>query len=325
MLNVSALVLVSFFAQQNVPVIVDTDAGVDDLMAIAFLLSRSDIQIEAITVANGLAHVDAGALNIRRLLELSGRAGIPVYRGSGSPMRGDAAFPEEWRRTSDDLPGVDLPRVAGQATDLGAVNFYVHRLSDRNRPVRILALGPLTNLGEALQRSPEIAGTIQELVIMGGAVRARGNLDDGGYFKTDNKTAEWNMFIDPVAARIVFGAGISIEMIGLDATNKVHIDLAFLNQLQGSAKSALGRFVAQVLGSERDLVTQGFYYAWDPLAAVALVDPRVVAFTPLHIEIRQNPPEAGRTAETPGQPNARVALDANGTTFRAVFLHAFAK
>jgi inosine-uridine nucleoside N-ribohydrolase len=161
--------------------------------------------------------------------------------------------------------------------------------------------------------------------MMGGAVRIRGNLDDGGYFKTSNTTAEWNMFIDPEAARIIFDSGIPIRLIPLDATSHVPIDARFMNEVQSSGRTPLARFVAQVLASERDIVKQGFYYAWDPLAAAALVDPAVVAFTPLHVDIRLQAPETGRTAETPGKPNARVALEANAAKFKEVFLGALLK
>src|SRR5215471_10158823 len=92
-------------ARDQRALIIDTDAGSDDLMAIAFLLSRDDVHIEAITVANGLAHVRAGGTNLLRLLELSGKKNIPVYLGSEKPLRGSAAFPEEWRKLSDTLPG----------------------------------------------------------------------------------------------------------------------------------------------------------------------------------------------------------------------------
>src|SRR5690242_3865427 len=85
------------------PVIIDTDCGRDDLMAIAFLLARRDVRIEAVTVANGLAHVQAGAANILRLLALGGRGDVPVYIGRETPLCGNAAFPDPWRKNSDAL------------------------------------------------------------------------------------------------------------------------------------------------------------------------------------------------------------------------------
>src|SRR5712692_3712254 len=107
---VSILSLLGVTAQaQTNSVIIDTDAGSDDLMAIAFLLAHPSVRIEAITIANGLAHVDAGARNMAGLLELSGRQDVPVFAGRSTPLRGTAEFPAEWRKTSDELPGVSLP------------------------------------------------------------------------------------------------------------------------------------------------------------------------------------------------------------------------
>jgi len=314
---------VSAVQAQTRPIIVDTDVGSDDLMAIAFLLSHPSVRVEALTVANGLAHVDAGARNLVRLLELSGRKDVPVFTGRSTPLRGTAEFPAEWRRTSDELPGVTLPAASRQPESRRAADYFVRRLRDRTHPVRILALGPLTNLAEALQRDPSITQGIEELVIMGGAVRVPGNLGDGGAFQTTNKTAEWNIFVDPLAARIVFRSGVLIKLIPLDATNKVPIDLAFLREFQSSAHSPLGRFVAQVLETDRKSIEEGYFYAWDPLAAVALLHPDIVRTNRVHIGVLQDPPQDGRTLQTPGNPNANVALDAEAAAFRKIFLHAF--
>jgi len=312
-------------AAQTNSVIIDTDAGSDDLMAIAFLLAHPGVHIEAITIANGLAHVDAGARNLVRLLELSGRKDVPVFRGRSTPLRGAAEFPAEWRKTSDELPGVTLPNASRQPEPKRAAEYFLDRLKDRSHPVRILALGPLTNLAEALQRDPSIAATIREIVIMGGAVRVPGNLADGDFFKTNNKTAEWNIFVDPLAARIVFRSGIPIRLIPLDATNKVRIDIAFLREFQSVAKSPLAKFVAQVLETDRKFIEDGYFYAWDPLAAAALLHPGVVNASRMHIDVRQDPPEDGRTVQTPGRANTEVALDADATAFRKVFREAFEK
>ena len=307
------------------PVLIDTDAGSDDFMAIAFLLSHPSVRIEAITVANGMAHVEPGARNLARLLDLAGRREIPVFTGQSAPLRGKAEFPAEWRRISDELPGVTLPAASPQPKTRRAGEYLIERLKNGRQPVRILALGPLTNLGEALQRDPSVAGGIQEIVIMGGAVRAPGNLPDGGVFHTANKSAEWNMFIDPWAARIVFRSGVHIRLIPLDATNKVPIGADFLRQFQSAARSPLGQVVVQVLTADHEMIDQGYFYAWDPLAAAALLYPRIVRTSPLRIEVRQDPPEEGRTIQTAGRPNAVVAMDADAAAFRKIFLEAFEK
>jgi inosine-uridine nucleoside N-ribohydrolase len=304
------------------PVIIDTDAGSDDLMAIAFLLARKDVKIEAITIVDGLAHVPAGATNLLRLLQLAGASGVPVFAGAEQPLERTAPFPAEWRRTSDTLPGVKLPTTKRTPEKRRAADFLMSRLSSPDRPVTLLALGPLTNLGDAFRRAPQSVRSVTELVIMGGAIGVRGNLDDGGFFKTTNTTAEWNLFHDPLAAEIVFKSGVNMRMIPLDSTNKVPIDTALLQELS-RARTPLAEVVAQILETERPLIEQKLFFAWDPLAAVALVDPTVVTTRQIAIEVFRKPPEEGRTKEVSGRrPNVTVALDANPAEFKRVFLEA---
>jgi pyrimidine-specific ribonucleoside hydrolase len=318
------LALFSVLAQAQPPsIIVDTDAGSDDILAIAFLLSHPSVHIDAITIANGLAHVDAGVRNLTRLVDLSGRTNLPVFAGRPTPLKGNAEFPREWRKISDDLPGVALPASARPPAPKSAADFLVEYLKDRKHRVRILALGPLTNLAEALEREPSIAQSIEEIVIMGGAIQVPGNLGDGEAFKTNNKTAEWNIFVDPFAARVVFHSHIPILLVPLDATNRVPIDLAFLREFQARAVSPLGRVAAQVLEADREMIQGKYFYAWDPLAAAAMLHPEIVQSSRLHIDIAQDGPEEGRTAKTPGSPNADVAMDADAAKFLKLFLEAF--
>jgi len=304
-------------------VIIDTDAGSDDLLAIAFLLSRPDIRVEAITIANGMAHVSAGGQNILRLLDLAGRNDVPVYLGNRTPLAGNAEFPAEWRRISDQLPGITLPPATRPVASLSAVAYLSRRLADTAHPAYVLALGPLTNLAETFTRAPQAARAIRQLVIMGGAIRIPGSLGDGGAIKTDNTVSEWNMFIDPAAARIVFASGAPIRLIPLDATQRVPIDMALLEQFQSHASTPLARFVSQVLTTEQDSIRQEIYFAWDPLAAVALANPAEATFKPMAIAISEKQGESGRTVEVKRRrANAQVAMDASALRFRDIFMTA---
>ncbi len=305
------------------PILIDTDAGSDDFMAVALLLSQPAVAIDAITVVNGLAHVDAGARNMGRLLDLAGRKRVPVFRGRNGPLRGSAEFPAEWRKIADDLPGVALPPASRPPESKHAADYLTERLRNATTPVQILALGPLTNIAEALGRDRSLAAHIREIVIMGGAVRVPGNLQDGGVFHTNNKTAEWNIFIDPLAARIIFRSGVPIRLIALDATNKVHIGPEFVREFESKALSPLGRVVAEVLRSDRETIDAGIFYAWDPLAAAALLRPSIVKTSAMHIDIKEDPPQEGRTMASPSEPNARVTVDADAAAFLALFLEAF--
>ena len=311
----------SFSPQRTV--IVDTDGGSDDLMALAFLLSRPDIRVEAITIVNGVSHVQSAGNNVLRLLELAGRRDVPVFLGRDTSLSSDAQFPADLRRSSDDLPGVTLPEAHRAIDPRPADEFLSKRLSDAAHPVQVLALGPLTNLAAAFTRTPRAAHSVRQLVIMGGAIGVSGNLSDGGAFKTDNTAAEWNIYIDPAAAKIVFASGAPIRLVPLDATQRVPIDMALFEQFEAHATTPLALFVAQVLATNREFIHQGFYFAWDPLAAAALANPAVATFRPMAIEISEKPGELGRTVQIKKRrANVQVAIDADALRFREVFMTA---
>ena len=320
-----------------VRVIVDTDAGADDLIAIAFLLSRRDVRVAGITVANGVAHVQRGAQNILRVLALAGHPEIPVYAGRERPLSGSAEFPAAWRESADTLPGVTLPQPRARLQTEIAARFLARRFMDPGQRVRVLALGPLTNIADALDLLGVSAKGASAMVIMGGALGVPGNLSDGGPPPNGNTTAEWNMFVDPVAAARVLSfhwnaaasassrnsRAIPIRLVALDATSQVPIDSAFLGRVEREARTPLGRMVAQVLATNRDLIAQGGYFAWDPLAAVALVQPEILRTRCVAVGVVEEPHDAGRTVELGGRPpNACVAVGADAPAFYRIFLDA---
>src|SRR3989475_8572900 len=141
-------------AQSSLPIIVDTDAGADDMMALAYLLSSRDARIEAITVVHGVAHVSEGARNIRRLLNLAGRPEIPVFEGQERPLQGLRPFPADWRAPAEKMPGVDLPEIGDTRSAELAVSYLKRRLKERTHPVRIPARGSLTHLAVSVHDGP---------------------------------------------------------------------------------------------------------------------------------------------------------------------------
>jgi pyrimidine-specific ribonucleoside hydrolase len=301
--------------------IVDTDAGIDDLMAIAFLLATPTVRVEAITIGTGLANIEPGASNVLRLLAFGGRDDIPVYMGRATPLAGDRAFPDDWRDLADALPGVDLPPARREPEATAAADFLATRVSDAARPVDILALGGLTNIAEAIASSTAGTAAVRRLVIMGGAIAVSGNLHEAG--PNENVTAEWNFHIDAEAARRIFASGIPIRLIPLDATDDVPLDRGYIHELEASGESPLARVVAQLLGIVAGFMDVGHYYAWDPLAAVTLVDSTVVELRPAAVTILLDPPEDGRSVMEPGAaPNASVAFAADARRFREIFLRA---
>jgi pyrimidine-specific ribonucleoside hydrolase len=263
---------------------------------------------------------------VLRLLALAGRNDVPVFLGRETPLSGTQEFPAEWRRSADDLPGVKLPEPAHAVDPRSAADYLRKRLLDAAHPVQVLALGPLTNLGEVFAHTPRAARTGRQFVILGGALGVSGDLGDGGVFQTSNASAEWNMFIDPAAAKIIFTSGASIRLVPLDATQRVPVDMALYDQIKSHAATPLARFVADMLATKIDMIRQGFYFAQDPLAAVALANPAVVTFRPMAIEISERSDELGRTVllkAKNGRANAQVAIDGDNLRFRDVFMTAF--
>jgi inosine-uridine nucleoside N-ribohydrolase len=182
------------------PVIIDTDMGTDDMMAIALILSHREIPIEAITVVNGIARVPEGAANARRLIAASGRTGIPAFEGRSTTPHN---FPDEWRNAANQpINKINIPPSTNQTAEA----WLQQRFKDAAHPVRILALGPLTNLASTLPAPSSKA--IEEIVMMGGAFNVPGNLNG----------AEGNFYVDPESAAKVFRSGIPIRVIPLDAT-----------------------------------------------------------------------------------------------------------
>lgn len=322
LITLALLPMIVSAAPRNI--IVDTDAGSDDMMALAFLLSRTDVNIEAITVVNGLAHVKSGAANVLRLLTLAGKPRIPVYVGRETPLSGANEFPSSWRQIADAMPGSGLPETKSNLETETAAAYLTRRLKITTRSVSILALGPLTNIAEALAGLPRGAYPVDDMVIMGGAVRVRGNLSDG-MGTAENASAEWNIYIDLTAARTVFQSGLRFRLVPLDACNKVPFDAAFVDEFAKRAKTPLGRLVSTLLESSRPLINGHIFFAWDPLAAVALINPAVLKISSVAIAVMDKAPEAGRTAEDPKSTNmVRVALDAEPASFRKTFMDTFA-
>lgn len=298
--------------------IVDTDAGPDDIMALAYLLARGDVDIEAITISYGLAHGPTGAANLARVVALGGRD-IPVYIGE----EGDGpAFPDQWRVLSDTLPGVDLPERYRLPEREPAAAFLAERLSDTERSVRILALGALNNLATVCGTG-EAPAALKDLVLMGGAFEVPGNVIDSGNFRTPTNRAEWNFFVDPHAAEVVLRTDIPTLVVPLDATNKTPITPAFIDRFHDAPSSPLSRLTGQLLETIRPYAEAGTYYAWDPLAAIAMLHPDIVHTACHGITVEQRGPHAGTTRRACTGLLKAVAYEATAAQFQRLFLGAF--
>ena len=192
----------STVAPSPIPLVVDTDAGLDDAIALLYLARSPEVDLLAVTVTGtGLAHCFPGARNVIGLLELAGRGDVPVACGPETPLgKAGAAFPDEWRRMADTRYG-DAWTIGGSPLDdREAPELLVDAVDRASDPVRLLTLGPLTNVAAALELDDRFAGGIDHVVTMGGAFDVPGNTAFAEP-PPEHDVAEWNIYADPVAAR----------------------------------------------------------------------------------------------------------------------------
>ena len=302
------------------PVIFDTDMAHEDMFSALFLLSHPNVDVRAITVSGtGEAHCGLGVSNALGLVAVSGHADIPVACGRETPLEGDHVFPAEWRQAADDAYGVEIP-AGGEASDLSASDLIIDILQNSNEGITIVAVGPLTNIAEALQKAPEISTKIKEIYIMGGAVESKGNVGNSGV-NIQNEYAEWNIYIDPVAANIVFKSGVPIVLIPLDATDDVPVTRNFYKALDKNRNTPTAKLVYELLTANLDFVDSGGFQFWDSLTASTFTDQSLVTFKELNLSvIEEEGPESGRTKQDADGAKIKVAVRADQNKFEQLFL-----
>ena len=293
-------------------VILDTDIGtdVDDCLALAFLLSSPEIQLEAVTCVYG--DVTLRAKMVRKLLRLRGRDDISIHLGVEKPLLG--RVPVYWPGhegvglldASDDLP---------LAITRPAVDHIIRQVLAHPGEIHLVAIGPLTNVALALLREPRLARNVGHLTIMGGAGRGPG-LFDLPY-------AEHNIKCDPEAAHVVLTSGAPITLIPLDVTTRVKIRLADTARIR-QAGTPFQVAVAEQVDVYPPFKNRGWTHLHDPLAAASLVRPDLLGFESLHVDVELGGQYATAatlmrqpTADAPA--NARVALTVQTDEFERFF------
>jgi len=304
-----------------VTLLVDTDVAPDDLVAIAFLVDAPQVDVAAITVSGtGEAHCDRGVAIVLGLLERLEAPDIPVACGREAPLDGNHAFPDIFRENADRAAGLELPATTRQPVNGDAVRLMTDTLAAADSPIRVLTLGPLTNLADALRTDPELTADIESVYIMGGAVEVPGNVAGSPDAPTDNTTAEWNMYVDPAAAAIVFDAGLSIYLISLDGTNQVPITPTFAQQVEDQAHAPGLRVLADLF-ARNPYMTDGSYYLWDASAAISAAGYPIGEYTPVRIHVDEaEGPTSGATQPMDGMPNASYLSSAEVAAVEALML-----
>ncbi|NWF64157.1 MAG: nucleoside hydrolase [Chloroflexi bacterium] len=302
-------------------IILDTDPGADDALAILLMLASPEIQLEAITTVHGNVTIDKTTRNALALLEFLDAKNIPAAQGCSLPLVKPPHQPKgEMVHGSSGMGRANLPEPTLKPIETHAVDHLIERFLAEPKELTLFAIGPLTNVALAIRKEPKFAQAVKELVIMGGAIRSGGNV---------TPLAEFNISEDPHAAHIVFNSGIPITLIPLDATYKCLLTSADIERLN-KIDSPIARFVRDVTADY-----MAFYLKYEGFAGCALHDPLTAAtvIAPELLSIEQHyvnvdisgGVSTGKTyadfmkaAKKPA--NMKVALDVKGREFVDMFL-----
>jgi len=303
-----------------IPIIIDTDPGMDDALAILLALRSPEVDLRGLTIVAGNVDANQGAINARKILQAAGRCDIPVAVGANQPLL--RSLGEGWPgHGADGLGGFghELPACDRAFDPRGAVRFLIETILASPQPVTLAPIAPLTNIALALAAEPAIARNIKEMVIMGGAVFCPGN---------SSPTAEFNIWIDPEAARMVFAAGVPIRLVGLDVTMKTILRPPHADRIaagRGAGPALAARVAHAVMPYALARFGESRMHLHDPLAVGAVIDPTLVRTQKLFVDVETAGFSAGQTVADARnvwkrQPNVDVCVEVDGERFVELFV-----
>ena len=302
-------------------IIIDTDPGIDDAAAILMALASPELEVSAVTTIFGNASVESCTANAQQVLAAAGRSDIPLFMGAAKPLLRSAN--EGWAshiHGGDGLggaapPALDSSALGGKHAALAIVDAVMAAPGE----VTVLALGRMTNLALAFSLEPLLAGAVQEIVVMGGAVTVPGNVSG---------VATANLHEDPEAAAIVYRSGAPIVQVGLDVCNRVTVSPAQLEAIAGAGSPAT-RLLSEATGYLREAYIrtgrigpdEGVRYNDMPAIGYA-IDPGLFTARPALVEIETHSElTKGQTVAdwNSPEPNARICLEVDAEALTAMF------
>jgi inosine-uridine nucleoside N-ribohydrolase len=292
-------------------VILDTDPGHDDAIALLLALASPELKVLGITTVSGNQTLEKTTANALKILEFVERTDVPVHAGAPRPL-----VREQWAAAYvHGESGLDGPNLADPATEPRkghAIDFIAAQVEEHDGVV-LVPVGPLTNIGLLLAKHPGIENRIARVVLMGGAI-AEGNV---------TPAAEFNVWADPEAAHRVFTSGIDVTMVGLDVTHKALLLPEKVDELRGTGR--VGSLVAQLYDFYHERHVR--MYGWegspvhDALAVAHVIRDDFVETEHRHVQVDTGPePGRGRTyvdlwKRTGKEPKAHVGVDVDGPGF----------
>lgn len=300
-------------------IILDTDPGIDDALAIFLALASPEVQLEAITTTHGNVPVELTTRNALSLLEVAGRTDIPVARGSAQPLV-RAPVDAKYVHGPTGLGTLTLPEPQISVVKQSAADLIIERVLAAPGALTLVAIGPLTNLALALRREPRIVSQVREVVIMGGALRVPGNV---------TPAAEFNIYADPHAAHVVFKAGWPLRLVSLDVTNRTVMNREQTRQL-AQQNTPITHCIDQMLEYYFEVFAPAFgnnvLRLHDPLCLAAAFNPDFIEWEPSYVDVELTGTlTLGETVgyfQRPGAPapNMQVSVEVDAERFVAWFL-----
>lgn len=279
--------------------IIDTDPGVDDALAILYAAKHPGIDLLGLTTVFGNVTVEQATRNALHLVERTG-LDIPVAQGAGQPLLLPPFEPSRHVHGDEGFGGLPAMQPARRAADEAAPEFLVRMAREHAGELVICPIGPITNIARAITLDPGFVRNVKQIVFMGGALDVPGNITE---------FAEANTYHDPHALDIVLGSGADILMVGLDVTMQVLLDmtdfeeLARIDRQHGEFLRDAGRFYLDFYGS-KGLSGCGFH---DPMAVMACVEPDILHHDAEALQVVLHGDRAGQTTRNALRPQVRVA------------------
>ena len=289
-------------------VIIDTDPGTDDAIALIAALNSPELDVLALTIVTGNASLEDATRNSLGLLACLSRSDIPVYVGADTPLVGKFEFAENYHG-----PGgmtTPLPEPASAPIPTPAERYIRDAARDSDGDLTIIALGPLTNVALAIQNEPDIMKQVKEIFVMGGAVEVGGNV---------TPYAEFNIYDDPRAANVVFGSGIPITLVGLDVCERVAFGLSDSDWRAGT--SAGEQLAARIMEGWFAIHPEyDRYVLCDPLTIAAAIAPDLLTYRQAKVAVDESGEQKGRTRAEYDAGDIRVAVDVDVERARQLVL-----
>ncbi len=300
-------------------VIIDCDVGVDDALALILACHSPELEVKAITGVNGNIPLEQVFENIQKVLSLIQPKHKPlIAKGADKPLKGQALYAHSVHGKSGlGEAKFDLRKAKkwwkvfpGSASEL--ITKTAHEFPQQ---LTLIAIGPLTNLAIGLKKDLEGMKKLKEIVIMGGAVRTKGNV---------TPHAEFNIFSDPLAAKIVLESGLPVTLVPLDVTHQVSLTPQWIEERVKPMNHSFSKFVIEATGYH--LATHQFrnkelIYLHDPLAVGVIIDSTLVKTEKLSIHVETQEGERyGKTSEVEEGPKIEVCLGVNSNRFLDLFL-----